>query len=85
MLTPIQKQILRENLLLQLEKRRNGLPFETLALGAKFGGFNIPESDAVEALNWLVHKGFAEETRADFSDVVRIWKITDAGVAFLDK
>lgn len=85
MLTPIQKQILRSNLLRQLQTVRSGLPIETLLGGVELGGFNIPESLVIEALNWLIRKGFAEETCADFSDVVRIWKITDAGVAFLDK
>ena len=85
MLTPIQKQILRSNLLRQLQTVRSGLPIETLLEGVELGGFNIPETVVIEALNWLIRKGFAEETRADFSDVVRIWKITDAGVAFLDK
>ena len=84
MLTSTQKQILRENLLLQLETVRCGLPFETLASGARNGGFKIATT-VEEALDWLVRKGFAEEARADFSDVVRIWKITDAGVAMLDK
>lgn len=84
MLTPIQKQILRENLLLQLEKRRNGLPFETLALGAKFGGFKEP-LEVERALDWLIEKGYAIETRAEYSDIIRIWKISDAGLEFLDR
>lgn len=85
MLTPIQKQILRENLLRALESVRRGLPLETLRAGVLQSGFNVSENVVLDALNWLVRKGFAEESRADFSDVVRIWKITDAGIAFLDK
>lgn len=85
MLTPIQKQILRENLLRQLETVRNGLTIETLRAGVLQGGFNVPESIVLNALDWLVGKGFAKETRANFSDVVRIWKITPAGLEFLDR
>ena len=85
MLTPIQKQILRSNLLRQLETVRRGLPLGMLYEGAKLGGFNVPELTIAEGLDWLVRKGFAEETRADYSDVVQIWKITEQGIDFLDK
>lgn len=84
-MTPIQKQILRANLLRQLEVVRRGLPLDALKEGAKLGGFNVPELTIAECLDWLISKGFVEETRADYSDVVQIWKITNVGLEFLDR
>ncbi len=84
-MTPNQKQILRSNLLRQLETVRRGLPLDTLRAGALQGGFNVPALTVAEQLDWLVGKGYAAEARADYSDVVQIWKITEAGIEFLDR
>lgn len=85
-MTQTQKQILRENLLRQLEVVRTGLPFDSLRIGVNAGGFgNIPNIEVEDALGWLTRKGFVEESRADWSDVVRIWRITEEGIDFLDR
>lgn len=85
-MTPIQKQCLRENLLRQLEVVRSGLPFDSLRSGANAGAFrSAPDSELENALGWLVQREYAVEARSEWSDVLRIWRITPKGLEFLDR
>lgn len=85
-MTPIQKQCLRENLLRQLEVVRSGLPFNSLRSGANAGAFrNTPDVELENALDWLVRREYAVDARSEWSDVLRIWRITPKGLEFLDR
>ena len=79
-----EKDQLRRVLLLILENPRYAQSIGEIRNLAELRDFKNSEPEIVEQLEWLTAKGFVEETRTGISGLKRAWKITDAGVEYLD-
>lgn len=83
-MTLCEKEQLRRVLLLILEAARHGLTLREIANLAELRAFKNADAEFVENLEWLCAEGYAEETRTGISKLTRAWRITDAGVEYLD-
>ena len=84
-LLPEQKEILRRNLLDQLEAAKPmGMGATALAYGAKFGGFNLSADEIAAECDYLESKGLLKMASATLSAGVKFYKITAAGTDFLE-
>ena len=79
-----EKEQLRNIILLILEAGRPGLTLREVSNKAQLRDFNNPDSDFADALDWLTAHGFAEEIRVGIGKLTRAWRISDAGVEYLD-
>lgn len=79
-----EKEQLRNIILLILEAGRPGLTLREVSNKAQLRDFDNPDSDFEEALDWLAARGFAEEIRVGIGKLTRAWRISDAGVEYLD-
>lgn len=79
-----EKEQLRRVLLLILENPRYAQSIGEIRNLAELRDFKNPENELVENLEWLVCKGFVEESRTGMSRLKRAWKITDLGIEYLD-
>ena len=78
-----QKEIYRENILTQLQ---GGFPVhdKTILIGLRCAGFNTNESELNAELEYLIEKGFVRRERAEISAGKKHYKLTAAGVEFLE-
>lgn len=84
-LLPEQKEILRRNLLEQLEAAKPmGMNAASLAYGAKLGGFKLSAEEIAAELDYLESKGLVKMGSAALSAGVKLYKITAAGTDFLE-
>ena len=83
-MTLFEKEQLRRVLLLILEAARHGLTLREIANLAELRAFKNTDAEFSENLEWLCREGYAEEMRVGISKLTRAWRITDAGVEFLD-
>lgn len=83
------KEIFR-NALLKLLEEAKGLRFGmgVLALQAhliRFAFPNAPEAEVIDELCYLVSKGLVEEVPRQVNRENRTWRITQAGIAYVDE
>lgn len=84
-LLPEQKEILRRNLLDQLEAAKPmAMNASALAYGAKLGGFKLTADEIAAECDYLESKGLAKTATAALSAGVKLYKITAAGTDFLE-
>ena len=78
-----QKEIYRENILRQLQV---GIPVhdKTLLIGLRCAGFNTDEAELNAELEYLIEKGFVRRQHAEISAGKKHYKLTAAGVEFLE-
>lgn len=83
-MTAEQKEIYRENILTQL---RGGFPVhdKTILVGLQCGGFSGTDAAEMEReLEYLIEKGFVRRERAFLSSGKKHYKLTAAGVEYLE-
>ena len=84
-LLPEQKEILRRNLLEQLEAAKPmGMNANSLSYGLRIGGFKLNADDTAAELDYLESKGLVKMAAATLSAGVKLYKITAAGTELLE-
>lgn len=83
-----QKELFREAVLRVMDTNRTrfGLPVAAIQLRMGVFGFPAPNSDDIaDALEYLARKGLAEESFKVLSPGNRAWRITAAGIDYVDE
>ena len=83
-----QKELFRLAVLRVFDANRTrfGLGLEAVRHLAGLFGFVFPDrEDTAEAIDYLARKQFLAETPKPISPENRVWRITEAGIAFLDE
>jgi len=86
-MTPEQKELFRRAILLALDANNTRFGLGIPALRLALGGFGFPGADGAaiaDEVDYLAGKGFVEEVLKKVSRENRAWRITTAGLAFLD-
>ena len=84
-MTPEQTEIYRKNILRQLDACRVPLLGAALLNGLKWGGFESTDAAEMELeIAYLVEKGFVRVVPDQISAGVRRYKITAAGIEFME-
>ena len=83
-MTPLQKQILRERLLRQLDEVRRGVDALNLCVCARNGGFKLSKDEVEYELEHLVETGLVRIVSPEISQGVKLYKITGAGTNYLE-
>ena len=84
-MTPEQKEFYRKNIMRQLDACRVPMLGAALLNGLKWGGFEATDAAEMEReIEYLVEKGFVRVVADQVSAGVRRYKITAAGVEFME-
>ena len=84
-MTPEQKEIYRNNILLQLDTARAPMLGKTLFIGLTVGGFTDSSITEMESeIEYLIAKGWVAIERAAISAGVKRYKITADGIEYVE-
>jgi hypothetical protein len=84
-MSPEQKEIYRNNILLQLDTARAPMLGNTLFIGLKAGGFtDSTVAEMKSEIEYLIAKGLVSIERAAISAGVKRYKITADGIEYVE-
>lgn len=86
MMTPQQKEMLRELLVASLVAARDfGLPHATLQAHARMAGFRLFDEELSAELDYLVKTGMAVEKKSRLSAGAKRWEYTAAALEYCEE
>lgn len=84
----LNREILRNSLLKILDGNRARYGLGVMALQGNLVAFafpNVPEPELLDDVGYLVSKGLVEEVPRQVNRENRTWRITQAGIAYVDE